>query len=193
MVVRNEFCSVVEEAGGLTSILDAMVEYPDSLKVHREAIKLLKALAGNDDVKEKIIKHGAAALVENVLSRYKSDPSMAKHCLACVSTLALRSKDNSQALFETGITESIVEAMKIHSKNEMIVRNGAWAIRNMVCRSQEQIETWLSHGVEDVLNNALQDHPRVDQDIRSALRDLGCKVLLKEEWKGNAEKVIVAD
>lgn len=30
-------------------------------------------------------------------------------------------------------------------------------------------------------------HPKIEQDIKSALRDLGCKVHLKEEWTGVAE------
>lgn len=61
-------------------------------------------------------------------------------------------------------------------------RNGAWAIRNMVCRSNYQCETFISYGVEDVLNEALTAHPSVEHDIKSALRDLGCKLVLKEEW-----------
>lgn len=61
----------------------------------------------------------------------------------------------------------------------------------MVSRSREQCDTWLSYGVEEVLNTALTDHPSVGQDIKAALRDLGCKVDLKEEWTGTAEKKIV--
>lgn len=80
--------------------------------------------------------------------------------------------------------------MKIHEKSQMVQRNGAWAIRNMVSRSREQCDSWLSLGAEDVLENARKNHPSIDQDCRSALRDLGAKVHLKEEWKGTAEKQI---
>lgn len=71
LTVRNEYCLVIEEAGGLTFILDAMVEFATSIKVVREALKLLKALAGNDKVKVDIIKHGAAPLITNALDTYK--------------------------------------------------------------------------------------------------------------------------
>ena len=60
----------------------------------------------------------------------------------------------------------------------------------MVSRSREQCETWLSLGAEEVLNTALKNHPSISQDTRSALRDLGAKVQLIEEWKGTAEKMI---
>lgn len=190
LTVRNEFCLIVEEAGGIKQILDAMVEFQDSSKIIRESFKLLKALAGNDTVKYQIIQNGASPLIESSLNRFKADETIAKHGLICVSTLALRVKDNSTKLFESGIAETIVETMKIHENNKLIQRNGAWAIRNMVSRSKEQCENWVSLGAEDVLNGALQQHPSIAQDVKSALRDLGVKVKLLEEWKGTAEKVI---
>jgi hypothetical protein len=156
LTVRNEFCVTVEEAGGIPLIMDAMVEFPDSIKIIRESFKLLKALAGNDTVKINIIKHGASALIESALNRFKADETVAKHGLLCVSVLALRVKDNSVKLFESGIPETIVETMKIHENNKDIQRNGAWSIRNMVSRSKEQCESWISLGAEEVLNNALK-------------------------------------
>lgn len=190
LAVRNEFCQVIADNGGLTRILDAMVEFPDSIKIARESFKLIKALAGNDGVKIKIIQHGVAPIVESSLNRFKNDESIAKNALLCISTLALRLKETSTALFETGIAETIIQTMKIHENNHVIQRNGAWAIRNMVSRSREQCETWLSLGAEEVLNTALKNHPSISQDTRSALRDLGAKVQLIEEWKGTAEKMI---
>lgn len=56
LTVRNEFCQTVADAGGLTLIMDSMVEFQDEMKVIRESFKLLKALAGNDTVKADIIK-----------------------------------------------------------------------------------------------------------------------------------------
>lgn len=190
LAVRNEFCQVIADANGLTLIMDAIVNFTDNIKIIRESLKLLKALAGNDSVKTSIIKVGAAPIIESALNRHKADETIAKNALACISTLALRFKDNAMALFETGIAETIIETMKIHEKSKMVQRNGAWAIRNMVSRSREQCEAWMNLGVEDVLEMARKNHPSIDQDCRAALRDLGTKVHLNEEWKGTAEKVI---
>lgn len=71
LVVRNEFCQEVDDAGGLTFILDIMTEYPDSEKLNWQALKLLKALAGNDNVKSHIITSGCAPLIVSSISRMK--------------------------------------------------------------------------------------------------------------------------
>jgi len=71
LVVRNEFCQEVEDAGGLKFILDIMIEYPDSEKLNWQALKLLKALAGNDNVKSHIITSGCAPLIVSIISRMK--------------------------------------------------------------------------------------------------------------------------
>ncbi|EAT35562.1 AAEL012273-PA [Aedes aegypti] len=193
LTVRNEFCQVVEDAGGLKFIMDAMVEFPDSIKILRESCKLLKALAGNDSVKSHIIQNGAAPLIESALNRHKDNETFARHALVCVATLALREKDNSKALFETGISETIIQTMKIHPTSKIVQRNGAWSIRNMVSRSRDQCDTFISQGAEDVLNQALADHPTINHDVKSALRDLGCKVHLNEEWKAQSDIQIKND
>lgn len=71
LVVRNEFCQEVEDAGGLKFILDIMTEYPDSEKLNWQALKLLKALAGNDSVKSHIVTSGCAPLIVSTISRMK--------------------------------------------------------------------------------------------------------------------------
>lgn len=71
LIVRNEFCQTVDDAGGLKFILDVMVDYPDTEKLNRQALKLLKALAGNDDVKAHIVTSGGVPLIISVISRLK--------------------------------------------------------------------------------------------------------------------------
>lgn len=71
LIVRNEFCQEVEDAGGLKFILDVMTDYPDSEKLNWQALKLLKALAGNDNVKSHIVTSGCAPLIVSSISRMK--------------------------------------------------------------------------------------------------------------------------
>lgn len=59
----------------------------------------------------------------------------------------------------------------------------------MVSRSRDQCPIFLSHGVEEVLTNAMANYPDIQYDIKSALRDLGCNVELKEEWTGVKNKI----
>lgn len=71
LLVRNEFCQEVEDAGGLTYILDVIINHPDTERLNCQALKLLKALAGNDNVKAHIITSGSAPLIISTLSRFK--------------------------------------------------------------------------------------------------------------------------
>lgn len=71
LIVRNEFCQEVEDAGGLKFVLDVMIDYPDSEKLNWQALKLLKALAGNDAVKSHIVISGSAPLIVSAVSRMK--------------------------------------------------------------------------------------------------------------------------
>lgn len=175
-----------------------------NIKLVRESFQLLKALAGNDVVKAKIIEQGAAPLITDVLCIHKvykfvhlcflfrfyfhfqeSEP-VARAGLMCIATLSLRSQANSAALFAANIAEEIVESMKLHPTSKAVQRNGAWAIRNIVSRSRELCDAFVQLGVERVINEAMIAHPSVLQDLKAALRDLGCKVELKEEWTGKS-------
>lgn len=154
LTVRNEFCLTVENAGGLKFTIEAMEIHADSIKVNKEALKLLKALAGNDTVKVQIIEQGAAPLIELSLNRFKSNENFVKIALGCVSTLALRVKENSKALFEAGIAETICDTLKLHPKSLAVQRNGAWSIRNMVSRSRDQCDTFLANVIALIFSHA---------------------------------------
>lgn len=71
LIVRNEFCQEVEDAGGLKFVIDVMIDHPDSEKLNWQALKLLKALAGNDDVKSHIITSGCGPLIVSAISRMR--------------------------------------------------------------------------------------------------------------------------
>lgn len=95
-----------------------------------------------------------------------------------------------------GNTKEAIKKINLNwnkKKSFSLQRNGAWAIRNMVSRSREQCAAFLSHGAEDVLNAALATYSDISYDIKSALRDLGCEVELREEWKGIKNKISIQD
>ncbi|EDW08781.1 armadillo repeat-containing protein 6 homolog [Drosophila mojavensis] len=192
LTVRQELCTVIDDAGGLKIIFDIMRNNLNEERLNREALKLLRALAGHDAVKAHIVQQGVAPIIKQLIETHQTNENILTAALACITTLTLRVKEHSEAFFETGIAEIIVEALRQHPKNKILQRNGAWAIRNMVSRSRDQCDTWLSFGVEDLLNAAMVEHPSVAQDIKAALRDLGCNVQLREEWTGTAEKKIAA-
>lgn len=75
--------------------------------------------------------------------------------------------------------------MKAYPKSISVLKQAAWAVRNMSVRNKAECNEFIAHGIEDVLGNALQQHgPKIESDVKAALRDLGLKVELKERWTG---------
>lgn len=75
--------------------------------------------------------------------------------------------------------------MKAYSKSVNVLKQAAWAIRNMSVKNKVECKEFVAYGVEDVLGSALRQHgPKIESDVKAALRDLGLKVELKERWTG---------
>ena len=63
-------------------------------------------------------------------------------------------------------------------------KNACMSLRNLVSRTKDLKDVILSLGAEPLINNAMNQHPECKDEAKAALRDLGCKVELKELWKG---------
>lgn len=64
------------------------------------------------------------------------------------------------------------------------------AIRNIVSRRKDLVGVILETGVEELLQNALKRTEKAPtNEIHAALRDLGCKVHLQEQWTGKGASV----
>lgn len=105
--------------------------------------------------------------------------------LACISALTLRCPSNAGVFYDCGAPLVIVDAMKAYPKSVTLLKQAAWAIRNMSVRNKAECSEFITHGIEDVLTSALKLHgSKVESDVKAALRDLGLKVELKERWTG---------
>ena len=58
------------------------------------------------------------------------------------------------------------------------------SLRNLVTRTKDLGPVILAQGAEPLLNYAMNHHNEAHDEAKAALRDLGCKVELKELWKG---------
>ncbi|XP_026467253.1 armadillo repeat-containing protein 6 homolog [Ctenocephalides felis] len=193
LLVRHEFCQMVVDCGGLRFILDSMVEFGENYKVIKQSFKLLKALAGNDDVKLQIIKNGGDNIIASSLEAHKKNEGTVVSGLACVSALTLRAPSNSKAFYDNAIPQIIATCMEMHRNSLYVQKMASWAIRNMVSRAREQCETFKRYGVEKFLNENITKFPDCEYDFKAALRDLGCDVKLKEEWTGKGGKIQTAE
>ncbi|XP_018573410.1 armadillo repeat-containing protein 6 homolog [Anoplophora glabripennis] len=184
LLVRTEFCKKVVDAGGLDLIKEVITAFPSSQKVHRQCFKLLKSLAGNDECKYKIIQNDLAPIIVAALDASKGNVQTATAGLAATAAICLRSPDNSTELFKANVPNVIVEIMKLYPNEKLVQKTASWAIRNMVSRSKYQCDKFLSLGLEELLQKNLKKFKEIEYDTKAALRDLGCKVKLNEEWTG---------
>lgn len=58
------------------------------------------------------------------------------------------------------------------------------AIRNIVARNRDLCPAFLDEGAERYINTAMSRFPTCADDAKAALRDLECKVELRELWTG---------
>ena len=70
--MRNEYCqAVVKEHDGLKCILDLLVDSNKQNKgLVNESLKLLKTLAGNDNVKKEIGESNGIYIIVSAISNY---------------------------------------------------------------------------------------------------------------------------
>ncbi|XP_069672945.1 armadillo repeat-containing protein 6 homolog [Periplaneta americana] len=177
LIVRNEFCQIVEEAGGLTFIMDVMVHYPDSEKLNRLCLKLVKGLAGNDNVKIKIIKHGIAPFLISAMHRHEASAGLVGAGCTAMAALTLKCPTNAKVLYDDGAPEVILQGMKIHLNDSSVQKQGSWAIRNIVSRDKSLVTGFLKLEAEEILKCAIKIHGnKCEFDAKAALRDLGIDV-----------------
>lgn len=62
------------------------------------------------------------------------------------------------------------------------------AIRNIVARNRQLCTAFLDESAERYINQAMASHASCADDAKAALRDLGCKVELRELWTGMPQK-----
>nr|XP_013002985.1 armadillo repeat-containing protein 6 isoform X2 [Cavia porcellus] len=138
LAVRNEFCQEVVDLGGLDVLVTLLASCNDHQDLVKQVLSALRAIAGNDDVKDAIVRAGG--------------------------------------------TEAIVAAMTQHLASPQ--RQACMLIRNLVSRSQAFSKPILDLGAEELIVQARAAHQDCEDVAKAALRDLGCRVELRELWTG---------
>ena len=89
---------------------------------------LLRAIAGNDDVKTSIVDAGGLGLIVLAMTTHAKQPMVAEQGCAALGSIALRSPANCAAIVGAGGVEAIVKAMQIHAQSA-----GVQVVRYMMC------------------------------------------------------------
>ena len=69
--MRNEFCQRIVELGGLKFVSNILFTHYDDKELVESSFFLIKALAGNDDVKKEVPKVDGIQLITAALDRHK--------------------------------------------------------------------------------------------------------------------------
>ncbi|KAM7025035.1 armadillo repeat-containing protein 6 isoform 1-T5 [Acridotheres tristis] len=183
--VRNEFCQDIVDLGGLNfmvTLLADCMEHPQD--VVKQVLSAIRAVAGNDDVKDAIVDAGATELIVLAISHHLGNPQICEQGCAALCVLALRKPENCSVIMEGGGALAALQAMKAHPREVAVQKQACMLIRNLVSRSRDLSQPILAMGAELLIAEARAAHRDCDDVARAALRDLGCQVELRELWTG---------
>eukprot|EP00127_Corallochytrium_limacisporum_P003561 Clim_evm44s150 gene=Clim_evmTU44s150 len=177
LTLVQEF-SAVEEADsqGLDEVLAA-------------AMSFLRLIGAADECKRLLISRNFHSTVLSLLQRYGRDSKeIAEQGLGTLSTMTLRQQEFSRSFvqIDAGHRE-VINIMRVHKENGSVARQGCYILRNVSVRNQQNVVSLRECGAEAIVQEIRSKHQRCDDAAKAALRDMGCKVELKEEWTGVPE------
>jgi len=184
LATRDEFCKEIVELGCLDYILPALEKFTKTESVAHAGCSLLRAVSGNDEVKRIIGARGGIQLIVDVMQAQLRSEKVAEQGSAALAALALKTPTNATAIVAANGPHVIVKSMYMHPKAVKMQRQACMALRNTVVRNPEHIDAVLGEGAESALNICLEAHRDCQDEAKAALRDLKCKVELKERWTG---------
>ncbi|KAJ0011683.1 hypothetical protein NQD34_012658 [Periophthalmus magnuspinnatus] len=184
LAVRNEFCQDICDLGGLKLIMTLLADNYESQELVRQVLSAIRAIAGNDDVKDAVVNAGGVQLIVIAMDRHMGNASVCEQGCACLSVLALRKPNNCKVIMEDGGTMAAVQAMKTHPDAVNVQKQACMVLRNVVSRMQNYSQAILEMGAEPLIAQALHSHKDCNDVGKAALRDLGCQVELRELWTG---------
>ncbi|KAJ8011620.1 hypothetical protein DPEC_G00060160 [Dallia pectoralis] len=184
LAVRNEFCQDICELGGLKIMMTLLADSYESHELTRQVLSTLRAIAGNDDVKDSITNAGGVQLIVIAMNRHMGNAQVCEQGCAALSVLALRKPNNCQVIMEEGGALAALLAMKTHSNELNVQKQSCMLLRNLVARMPHFTQPILEMGAESLITQALAAHPDCQDLAKAALRDLGCQVELRELWTG---------
>ncbi|KAM5193222.1 armadillo repeat-containing protein 6 [Mantella aurantiaca] len=190
LCVRNEFCQDVVDLGGLNFMVALLADCIDHQELVKQVLSAIRAIAGNDDVKDAIVSSGGTDLIVLVMSRHLSNAQICEQGCSALAMLALRKPENCKVIMEGGGALAALQAMKAHPKDVNVQKQACMVIRNLVSRTQDFSQPILEMGAESLILQARSIHKDCDDVAKAALRDLGCKIELRELWTGQKGSLV---
>ncbi|XP_059016584.1 armadillo repeat-containing protein 6 isoform X2 [Mustela lutreola] len=174
---------IVQENGGLKVLIEAAKAFSDNPSVLSELCSTLSRLAVRNEFCQEIVDLGGLGVLVALLANC-SDHQVCEQSCAALCVLALRKPENSRVIMEGGGALVALRAMKAHPAEAGVQKQACMLIRNLVARSQAFSQPILDLGAEALILQARAAHRDCEDVAKAALRDLGCRVELRELWTG---------
>ncbi|XP_007897009.1 armadillo repeat-containing protein 6 [Callorhinchus milii] len=184
LAVRNEFCQDVVDLGGLNFLVALLADCINHRELVRQVLGVLRNIAGNDEVKDAIVSAGGTDLIVLAMNQHLGSPQVCEQGCAALAMFALRKPENAKVIMEGGGALVALQAMKAHAGDVSVQKQVCGLMRNMVVRNPHFCQLILELGAESLISQALSTHEDCGDLAKAALRDLGCKVELRELWTG---------
>eukprot|EP00002_Diphylleia_rotans_P015836 TRINITY_DN3067_c0_g1_i1.p1 TRINITY_DN3067_c0_g1~~TRINITY_DN3067_c0_g1_i1.p1 ORF type:complete len:470 (-),score=99.48 TRINITY_DN3067_c0_g1_i1:35-1444(-) len=190
VAIRNDICELIRLKGGIIVVLRLLTRESSRPDIVRYCSIALKALAGNDDCKREICENEGLFILLQIIQQHSATAVVLENSISCLGAIVLRNPDYAHKLGELGAADVLVNLMQQHMNSSPgVLKFSCVTIRNAVARNPENRPVFLTAGTEDVLREVGRRHPSLYGDYaKAALRDLGCHVELREEWKGEIGK-----
>ncbi|XP_067168990.1 armadillo repeat-containing protein 6 isoform X2 [Apteryx mantelli] len=174
---------IVLENDGLRVLIEAAKAFTDNSSVLSELCATLSRLSVRNEFCQEIVDLGGLNFMVSLLADCIDHPICEQGC-AALCMLALRKPENCNVIMEGGGALAALQAMKAHPKEVAVQKQACMLIRNLVSRSRDFSQPILEMGAENLITEARATHKDCDDVAKAALRDLGCKVELRELWTG---------
>uniref|UniRef100_A0AAY4ELG7 Armadillo repeat-containing protein 6 n=1 Tax=Denticeps clupeoides TaxID=299321 RepID=A0AAY4ELG7_9TELE len=184
LAVRNEFCQDIVDLGGLNFMMSLLADSLECQELVKQVLSALRAIAGNDDVKDAIVNAGGVDLIVLAMNRHMANAHVCEQGCAALSVLALRKPNNCKVIMENGGAQAVLQAMKTHPGEAGVQKQSCMLLRNLVSRTRDFSQPILEMGAEALIGQALVAHRDCVDEGKAALRDLGCQVELRQLWTG---------
>lgn len=139
-------------------------------------IGMLRNVSANDEIKSTLCKSSLLVSISQIAERYPEQPLLQEHICGLLGAMALRKPKNASRILQHDGARIVLSAMKRHSSNTVLQRQGALAIRNFASRATPEEKQLIldTLNAETILQYAGRHGGSVDEAY-AALRDLGCK------------------
>ncbi|CAH8521451.1 unnamed protein product [Schistosoma turkestanicum] len=182
IITREELCIKFASLNGIDILMQTIYSNIKSAVIVSSALMLLQAVCGSDACKLSVSNwsmHNISGpqLIVDMFEEHIKSPVVTKYI--------------------SGTRFFLIKTLEFHLSNASTVRATCRAIRNCVSRSPELRSSFLTSecgsdsGLEKLLNSALKI-PSCCDEAKAALRDLNCKVELREFWKGPLQTGLIS-